>query len=88
MKLTYNHYIEKLARFVDNDHWFPTRQKVYRMLKAHKSVIPDVDYWTRILPPFKEYIEHQFDDEYIIARRLAKIEERKNPPSGKRIKRK
>jgi hypothetical protein len=58
------------------------------MLKAHRSVIPEVDYWVRVLPPFKEYIEHQFDDEYLHARRLARIEERMNPPDGKRIKRK
>ena len=59
------------------------------MLKAHRSVIPDVGYWTQVLPPFKEYIEHQFDDEYLRARRLARLEERKNrknSPSGKRIK--
>lgn len=74
-------FIEKLARFVDNEHWFPNRQKVYRMLKAHRSVIPGIDYWVRVLPPYKEYIEHQFDEEYLNARRLARIEER----DGKRI---
>ncbi|PKK71641.1 hypothetical protein RhiirC2_744260 [Rhizophagus irregularis] len=75
---------EKLARFVDNEHWFPSRQKVYRTLKAHRSVIPEIDYWIRVMPPFKEYIEHQFDEEYLNARRLASIEERKS----QRIKRK
>jgi hypothetical protein len=32
------------------DNWF----KVYRMLKSHRSVISDIGYWTRMLPPFKE----------------------------------
>ncbi|GBC02143.1 hypothetical protein RclHR1_04480007 [Rhizophagus clarus] len=71
---------ESLARFVDNEHWFPNRQKVYRMLNAHRSVIPEIDYWVRVLPPYKEYIEHQFDNEYLHARRLTRVEERKNAP--------
>ncbi|RIA98283.1 hypothetical protein C1645_870824 [Glomus cerebriforme] len=69
---------EQLARFVDNTHWFPTHQKVYRILKAHRSVIPDVNYWIRVIPPYKEYFEHQFDEEYLIARRLARSKKRKN----------
>ncbi|RGB39494.1 hypothetical protein C1646_811922 [Rhizophagus diaphanus] len=79
---------EKLARFVDNEHWFPNRRKVYRMLKANRSVIPEIDYWIRVMPPFKEYIEHQFDEEYLNARRLERIEKRKNLPAGQRNKRK
>ena len=75
-------YIEKLARFIDNDHWFPSRQKVYRTLKAHRSVIPDIGYWIRVFPPFKRYLEHQFDDEYLRTRRQIKSEERES----KRIK--
>ncbi|CAG8542647.1 17837_t:CDS:2 [Funneliformis caledonium] len=68
---------EKLAKFIDNAHWFPNRQKVYRILTAHKSYIPDINYWTRVLPPYKGYIEHQFDDEYIKEKKIAGIEAKK-----------
>ncbi|CAI2171102.1 523_t:CDS:2 [Funneliformis geosporum] len=74
----------KLAKFIDNAHWFPNRQKVYRMITAHKSYIPDINYWTRVLPPYKEYIEHQFDDEYIKAKTIAGIEAKKAKKLNKR----
>ncbi|CAG8469306.1 9457_t:CDS:2 [Paraglomus brasilianum] len=45
--------------------WLPSRQNLYRTLRAQKPNIPDIDFWIGLFPSFKEYLEHQFDDTYI-----------------------
>ncbi|CAG8475296.1 4639_t:CDS:2 [Ambispora leptoticha] len=52
--------------------WIPSRQNLYRTLTAQKECVPDVTFWTTLIPSAKTYIEHQFDQEYLSRRRLEK----------------
>ncbi|RIB25054.1 hypothetical protein C2G38_2166846 [Gigaspora rosea] len=52
---------ENVARFNENVIWSPSRKNVYRMIKALQKVIPEKEYWLRVMPDkHKEYIEKQF----------------------------
>ncbi|CAG8573990.1 2824_t:CDS:2 [Ambispora gerdemannii] len=52
--------------------WIPSRQNLYRTLTAQKESVPDVRFWTTLIPSAKTYIEHQFDQEYLTRRRREK----------------
>ncbi|CAG8494496.1 17100_t:CDS:2 [Dentiscutata heterogama] len=53
---------ENVAKFNENVIWSPARRNVFRMIKAQKNVIPEIEYWLRVMPArHKEYIEKQFD---------------------------
>ncbi|CAG8787382.1 14355_t:CDS:2, partial [Dentiscutata erythropus] len=53
---------ENVARFNESVIWSPSKRNVYRMIKAQKDVIPEKEYWLRVMPDRqKEYIEKQFD---------------------------
>ncbi|CAG8447098.1 15411_t:CDS:2 [Acaulospora colombiana] len=62
--------LERLARFVSNDEWHPSRRTTYRIIRAQRGQIPDVKWWIDLLPMHAKYLELQFDDE--LMKNLAK----------------
>ncbi|CAG8573509.1 7226_t:CDS:10 [Diversispora eburnea] len=56
---------ERLARFISNDDWHPSRRTIYRIMKAQRNQIPQIEWWIELFPKYKEYFELQFNDELI-----------------------
>ncbi|CAG8604767.1 17967_t:CDS:2 [Acaulospora morrowiae] len=54
---------ERMARFISNAKWRPSRRTIYRTIKAQRSQIPDVKWWIDLVPMHKDYLELQFDNE-------------------------
>ncbi|RHZ82631.1 hypothetical protein Glove_106g44 [Diversispora epigaea] len=54
---------EDSERFISNDDWHPSRRTIYRIMKAQRNQIPQIEWWIELLPRYKEYFELQFNDE-------------------------
>ncbi|KAG9297718.1 hypothetical protein G9A89_011233 [Geosiphon pyriformis] len=67
---------DKFTKLPDKAIWRPSRENLHRILKAQKGNVSDVAYWVNLLPHYKDYIEHQFDEVYLADRRHAAWEVR------------
>ncbi|CAG8478363.1 9300_t:CDS:2 [Cetraspora pellucida] len=53
---------ENVTRFKESIVWSPSRKNVFRMLKAQKKDIPEIEYWLRVMPDkHTEYIKSYFE---------------------------
>ncbi|CAG8466994.1 1034_t:CDS:2 [Ambispora gerdemannii] len=59
---------DDFSKLPEKEIWIPSRQNLYRIIIAQKGSV-NAATWIELLPSYKSYIEHQFDDEYL-ARRL------------------
>nr|CAG8583457.1 5211_t:CDS:10 [Entrophospora candida] len=57
--------------------WIPSKKNIHRTLKAQRKILPNMEYWIKLFPTYKTYIEKQYDEEYLKRKWLEGIEKMK-----------